>query len=303
MEKKDLKSLINHICQALLEKIDTEDNPTQWQVAAYLEDAAQTIKSTNKDKTDALQIEKQTFANKYKDIAAKTLSSYKNSNDKFDSIAQTQAKVIQDYKEQLINLPSIQEQYIKTQMHISQEVERANQVIVNLTQQIEKLEKDSKLDPLTQIFNRGALDAYLNRICNQESLRYALYILILDIDDFKQVNDNYGHIAGDKVLKLVANLLKKTLREGDKIFRYGGEEFLVVLNRVDISTCRDIGNRMLKLISSNKLRYQGNYFNVTISIGATLFHQEDTPETLIDRADKAMYISKQNGKNQMNMEL
>jgi len=301
MKKEELKLLVTHIYKELLENIDTEQDPSKEQVATYLEDAAETIKKIEEERVDSTQLVKQTFTNKYKDIAKKTLSSYKTTNSKFDNIAQTQAEIINDYENLLIDAPLIKEQYIKTQMHISQEVERANQIIKDLSQQIKKLENSSKLDSLTQIFNRRALDEYLTDICNKKPLKHELYILLLDIDDFKKINDSYGHVAGDKVLILVANILRKTLRDGDKVFRYGGEEFLVVLNRIDITTCKDIGNRILKLVSSNQLFYKGNTLNATISIGATLSHKDDTPETLIERVDKALYTSKRHGKNQMSI--
>jgi len=302
MKKEDLKLLVKHVYDVLLKNIDSQKDPTKEQVIAYFIDAAESIRNIDAKSVDSIQLAKQTFTNKYKEIAKKTLLSYKTTNNRLNDIAQTQAKVIHDYEKQLDNLPQIKEEYINTQMNLSQEVERANQKIKDLSQQIKKLENSSNLDALTKIFNRRALDTFLKSICNKKPpLQHELYILLLDIDDFKQINDKYGHIAGDKVLILVANILKKTLRDGDKVFRYGGEEFLVVLNRINMTTCKDIGNRILNLISSNQLFYKGNGLQVTVSIGATRFHQGDTSEVLIDRADKALYISKKNGKNQMSI--
>jgi diguanylate cyclase (GGDEF)-like protein len=126
---------------------------------------------------------------------------------------------------------------------------------------------------------------------------------MLDIDDFKKINDTYGHIVGDKVLIFIANLLRKTLRDGDKVFRYGGEEFVVILNRVTKEKCEEIAKRLLHVISTNKLLYKGDSVKVTISIGATNYIDGDTPDKLLARADKALYNSKKRGKNQLNMEL
>jgi len=303
MKKEDLKSLVTHIYNKLLDDIDSQKEPSKEQVVTCLQNAVITIQNINEDEIDSVEHAKLVFTNAYKEIANKTLSSYKNTNHRFEKLTQIHEKAVKSYENQLIDLPSIKEKFDEIQNHMSQEVKRANQVIADLTGQIKELENNSNLDSLTKIFNRRALDSYLQNLCKKEDLKHELYILLLDIDDFKQINDHYGHIAGDKILILVANILRKTLRDGDKVFRYGGEEFLIVLNRIDIATCQEIGNRILKLVSSNQLFYKGESLKVTMSIGSTMYYKNDTPETLINRADKALYISKNNGKNQMNMEL
>ncbi|MDQ7067948.1 MAG: GGDEF domain-containing protein [Sulfurimonas sp.] len=126
---------------------------------------------------------------------------------------------------------------------------------------------------------------------------------MLDIDDFKVINDTFGHVAGDKVIMFIANILRSTLRDGDKVFRYGGEEFVIILNRITPEVCLEVTNRILKLIRSNQLIYKGHPLSVTISIGATQYTNGDTPESIITRADKALYKSKINGKDQMNSEM
>jgi diguanylate cyclase (GGDEF)-like protein len=191
-----------------------------------------------------------------------------------------------------------------TQMYDERtEIERANSIITELTFQVKELEKNSNLDPLTKVFNRRALTTYLNNICEKDDIPYDLHLLVLDIDDFKIINDTYGHIAGDKTLIFIANILRKTLRDGDKVFRYGGEEFIIVLNRITPEVCLEISNRILGLVRSNQLIYKGNSLDVTMSIGATKYSKGDSPDSIIDRADKALYKSKSGGKNQMNMEI
>jgi diguanylate cyclase (GGDEF)-like protein len=125
----------------------------------------------------------------------------------------------------------------------------------------------------------------------------------LDVDDFKVINDTFGHIAGDKILIFIANILKKTLRDGDKVFRYGGEEFVIVLNRITDEHCKNITLRILELIRKNKLIYKGQSINVTMSIGATKYKESDNEDTLMSRADKALYRAKNSGKNQMYSEI
>jgi diguanylate cyclase (GGDEF)-like protein len=136
-------------------------------------------------------------------------------------------------------------------------------------------------------------------LCSNSDLPYDFHLLILDIDDFKSVNDKHGHLAGDKVLIFIANILKKTLRDGDKVFRYGGEEFVIILNRIDDEHCHKVTKRLLELIRSNKLIYKGEGLRVTMSVGATKYSAGDTPDSIIARADKALYKAKARGKNQM----
>lgn len=303
MKTNSLKSLVTQLYEDLLSKIDAQKEPNKEQVITYLQDAVMTIQNIDEDDLDSVEHAKLAFNNAYKEIANKTLSSYQNTNDRFAKLTKIHEQTVQNYENQLIDMPSIKEKFDEIQDHMSQEIQRANKVISELSVKIKELESRSNLDALTKIFNRRALDTYLKNVCDKKELKHELHVLLFDIDDFKRINDKYGHVAGDKILIFVANILRKALRDGDKVFRYGGEEFLIVLNRIDVTTCQKIAERILKLVSSNQLFYQGQSINVTMSIGATLFYPKDTPEMLINRADKALYKSKNNGKNQMNMEL
>lgn len=126
---------------------------------------------------------------------------------------------------------------------------------------------------------------------------------MIDIDYFKNFNDTHGHVAGDKVLIFIANLLKKTLRDGDRLFRYGGEEFTIILNRIDEDGCNIVLDRIVNLIRKSKLHYYGNYFGVTISIGATHIRTDDFPDIFIARADKALYRAKNTGRDKAEIEI
>ena len=303
MKKNDLKSLVTQMYNELLDNIDSQEEPNKEQLVTYLQNAVMTIQNIDEDELDSVEHAKLAFTNVYKEIATKTLSSYKNTNNTFEKLTKVQKNTVQDCENQFIDLPSMRDKFDEIQNHMSQEIERANNVINKLSTQIKELENTTNLDSLTKIFNRRALDTYLKNLCDKTELQYELHLLLLDIDDFKQVNDKYGHIAGDKILIFIANLLRKTLRDGDKVFRYGGEEFIIILNRIDTNNCQTTAHRILKLISSNQLFYKGESIHVTMSIGSTIYSPKDTPEDLINRADKALYKSKNNGKNQINMEL
>lgn len=303
MKKDDLKSLVTQIYNDLLHKIDEDKEPTKEQVADELERASHTIHTMSEAQIDSLEQARVILADSYKEIAKKSISSYKQTNESFEKITQEHKEALDIHQNDLIDYPTIQEKFDALQNNMSEEVHKANEIISRLSKEVKELEKNSNLDPLTKIFNRRALDSYLDKVCEKGHLNHELHILMLDIDDFKSINDEYGHVAGDKLLIYITKLLRKTLRDGDKLFRYGGEEFIIILNRVKNDSCMDIAKRILELVRSNRLIYQGKSLFVTISIGATRYHDGDTPTTLVERADKALYKSKNSGKNQMNVEL
>jgi len=290
----------------LLASIDAQETPNKDEVINYLKDAVVSIAQIDHDAIDSIEHAKLAFSNAYKEIAQKSISSYQDTNSKFEQLSKLHKSAVSECKEQeqdgAIDISSITHKFDEIQSYMMDEVKRANKIIAQLTQQVKELEENSKLDALTKVFNRKALDSYLQEVTHKGELQHELHLLILDIDDFKQINDEYGHVVGDKVLIFLANILRKTLRDGDKIFRYGGEEFIIILNRIDMQKCKEIAKRIVEIISANKLLYKGEAINVTVSIGATRYHKGDTPDMLIARADKALYKSKHNGKNQMNVE-
>lgn len=304
MKKDELKSLVTQLYNDLMDNIDAQESPNKDQVAEYLQDAVLTIQSINENQMDTIEHAQQAFTNAYKIIAEQGISSYQETNNKFLDLTERHQASLEEYKKSsMVDSKAITEKFDELHQHMTFEVERANSVIENLHARIKELEENSQLDALTKAYNRRALNSYLTNLCEKEKIQEDMHFLILDIDDFKNINDTYGHVAGDKVLIFITNLLKKTLRDGDKIFRYGGEEFVIILNRIDNESCLQIAQRILKLISTNKLIYKGTTLQVTVSIGSTKYHMGDTPIDLLDRADMALYRSKNNGKNQMQTEV
>lgn len=297
MQKNDLKALIEEIYANLLERIDAEEEPTKGQVVTYLQDAVGIVSGINDKDIDSIEHAKESFKNSYKELMKQSLNSYKNTNKKFGELAERNQEAIEKCSSQHIDVDTLSGMFDEIQSHMIDEVRRANEVIADLTQKVKILEETSNLDPLTKVFNRRALSSYLAEVCSNKGIPYAMHLIMLDIDNFKNINDKYGHITGDKILIFISNILRKTLRDGDKIFRYGGEEFTVIINRNTDEQCELIANRLLNLVSSNRLIYMGERISVTASIGVTKLHEGDTPDSLLSRADKALYISKRNGKN------
>ena len=301
MQNDYLKSLVTHMHDNLLDLIDQQDNATAEQVVTYLQDAISTLEGIDDFKQNSVKDAKDSFTNAYKEIAVSSLVSYKSTSGRFKELTQMHKDTLEKCEENLSSI--IPEKFGEINSGMNEEVIKANAIITQLMQQVKTLEKTSNMDSLTKVLNRRALTSHLNKICTGEGIPYELHLLVLDIDDFKQVNDEHGHVAGDKVLIYIANILKKTLRDGDKIFRYGGEEFVIILNRTDYENCVLITERLLEIIRSNKLIYMGKSIQVTASIGTTQYRQTDKPDTIIARADKALYHAKSTGKNKMHSEV
>jgi len=299
MQKEELKSLAQEMYENLILTIDEQEEVTIQQLVNYLTDAAEAMGNVEDDDITTLEYAKSTFNNAYKDIATQGLLNYKTTNGNFLEISNIHTQVLNDCSEDHIDLPEMKDKFKTIQKHMIDEVEKANKIITDLSSQVRRLEQKSNIDSLTKVFNRRALNTYLHKICNEATSEYHIHMLMLDLDDFKLINDTYGHVAGDKILIFISNILKQTLREGDKIFRYGGEEFIIILNRTDDIFCAKIANRILELIRANNLIYKGETLHVTASVGTTLFIDGDTPDSFIARADKALYKAKENGKNQI----
>jgi len=154
-------------------------------------------------------------------------------------------------------------------------------------------------DPLTQISNRAAFNEAMDKELSSYKRHQADFsLMVIDVDHFKKVNDTYGHIAGDKVLKSVAEVIRQTIRRSDEVFRYGGEEFVVLLSNTKKGGAKFIAERVRKEIE--KLIVELNEpINVTASIGISSSEiMEDVNQTL-EHADKALYQAKGQGRNQV----
>ena len=122
--------------------------------------------------------------------------------------------------------------------------------------------------------------------------------MIFDIDDFKKINDSFGHDVGDIVLKKVSQVVLSNIKEGDYLFRWGGEEFILLCNDVNGEYHFQVGQKILKCISDISFKGNKEFFNVSVSIGSSYFHDEDTDYLqALKRADIALYHSKNTGKN------
>ncbi len=172
----------------------------------------------------------------------------------------------------------------------------SNQAVNEL--RVKELEKMALLDGLTQLANRNYMEKELQvRFEEYKRFNIPFGIFYIDIDNFKQFNDTYGHNIGDKVLKFVADTLVKNARPFDLYGRWGGEEFVGLIRNISRSDLESLGNRVRMLIENSYIIHENNKLSVTISIGATLVSENDTMDELIKRADTLLYKSKDRGRN------
>ncbi len=172
----------------------------------------------------------------------------------------------------------------------------------SLRKELEKTRAKSMTDGLTGIYNREAFDDILADLIERSRVMNATFsFLLLDLDDFKQINDSYGHLIGDRVLMAFSQKCRNAIRGDDFLARYGGEEFAILLPGANFSNALKKARHICDTVASARYatdaEQKDDYLSVTVSIGVTAFHIKDTPETLIDRADKALYKAKRGGKN------
>ena len=169
--------------------------------------------------------------------------------------------------------------------------------ITELRQSEETLKRLSVTDQLTGIFNRLQLDkALAAELARSTRYERSFSLIMMDIDDFKSVNDTYGHLVGDEVLKAMAAILQKRVRATDTLGRWGGEEFMVVCPEIGLEQAAQLAELLRVSIEGAEFPGPGKK---TASFGVSAYRKGDTYEVLVERADKALYQAKDAGKNRV----
>ena len=163
---------------------------------------------------------------------------------------------------------------------------------------IKELEKLALLDNLTQLANRNYIEREIENCFDEKKrLNMPFGILFMDIDHFKRFNDQYGHDAGDEVLKFVAHTFVANARPFDLYGRWGGEEFIGIIRNINQEDLETVGERLRMLVENSYTVYEKEKLKVTISMGATIVTENDTRDSFLKRADTLMYESKAAGRN------
>lgn len=169
-----------------------------------------------------------------------------------------------------------------------------------ILREMERLKEEAYVDDLTNVGNRRYGEMMLQtKIYEMKQFNMPFGVIFLDLDNFKQCNDAYGHKTGDDVLVMTGRTITNILRRIDSISRWGGEEFLIILPNINEVALLEIAERMRLFIQNSYIMSQGIKLNITASLGATTAHADDTPSSIVERADRLMYTSKVTGKNRV----
>lgn len=219
-----------------------------------------------------------------------------------------------EIKQSLVDLNGVREQkqimallgnIITTATSMYTEVEATHADLLKTKEALDTVKAEIKethdwlqRDPLTGTQNRRGMDAALAReVIRSRMNKSKLTVAMIDLDHFKQVNDKFGHNAGDKVLIHIAEIAKSVLRDADILVRYGGEEFLLILPETEVKGAEFVIDRLQKVVNKNPPSYENNKISVSFSCGIAQLCENENGHALIIRADRALYHAKNQGRN------
>jgi len=241
----------------------------------------------------------------------------------FDQALDEKVQALQHHSESATKLEPLKE-LIKDELTVLREhiethkkaekvrVQQSNKKFAKMTSEIESMKKEAHdleenlqkasiqafTDKLTQLPNRLAYDQHFEvEFARWKRNGAPLSLLVWDIDLFKNINDTYGHKAGDKTLSIIASLLKKYCRQTDFVSRFGGEEFTMLLTNTDKKSALVLAEKIRRIIEKTGFIYVGKEIKITISCGISDLQEGDTQDSIFNRADKALYRAKKEGRN------
>lgn len=190
--------------------------------------------------------------------------------------------------------------YLATESHRENRIDTLQQALAESHKEVSRLHHKASIDQLTGLTNFSSLMEKLDQqIRKADEQKQPLCVLMADLDFFKKINDTYGHMTGDMVLRHTAERIQAAVRDFDIVGRFGGEEFTIVLKNTDIGLAEVIAERIRNEIAAAPMHIKGTNINITISLGGAMMRQGETRESLLDRADAALYEAKQTGRNRV----
>lgn len=189
---------------------------------------------------------------------------------------------------------------LSSQENLQRQMEQTSRELNTLHEELRKREELAHTDELTRLYNRRAFNVRLAEEINRaRRYHHTLSLIMLDLDDFKKVNDTYGHLVGDRLLAMTAKAIELTIRGADVASRYGGEEFAIICPQTDLKGACRLAERLRSAIDGTDFTVRGVSIRATISLGVALLNDDDGPDDLVDRADRSLYLAKRTGKNRV----
>ncbi len=189
-------------------------------------------------------------------------------------------------------------------LDLSQKLESSTREVSLLSESLQRTQSEALLDSLTGLKNRRGLESALEDLARDHSGLAGSALLLVDIDDFKQINDTFGHVLGDKVIRSVAHVLQTSIKGRDVAARFGGDEFAILLPQTTIAGAAIVAEQIREQVARGRIhRADGreSVGEVTLSVGVAVALQGESMEALIERADAAMYTAKRSGRNRVSL--
>jgi diguanylate cyclase len=204
----------------------------------------------------------------------------------------------------LFEVETMRESVRQKEARDTAKIEELSKQVSVLNTELQSARTESERDALTGANNRRSFDRCLTEWVDRNTVKaQTLAVLMVDIDDFKRINDTHGHLTGDSVLVAVANKCRQSIRSEDFLARYGGEEFAVLLPNASLRNAAKKAKQVCQAIASTRYLLEGSenpqHLSLTVSIGVSALRKADTAAALIGRADKALYLAKNSGKNRV----
>lgn len=190
---------------------------------------------------------------------------------------------------------------VRSNKLIQERMHDTNTEITKLKKELALIKEAADQDALTGLKNRGAFDQKMEHILTVKEAKECT-LIVIDIDHFKRINDNFGHLVGDRVIRYISSLLTQLIGDQHFISRYGGEEFTVILEGVPLQEVKSLANKVRIAMANSKLQRKGSQDTlgqVTLSAGIASLSAKDDAESFIARADKALYQAKETGRNKV----
>ncbi len=247
----------------------------------------------------------------FEQLKKKVLEIATNIKDVTENVEKKLEKSSSEYESSIKNLDSYTDSVDKNIMNelerikyinqsLKDELEAARHVLEKQKNAIENIKELSLRDQLTGLYLRRHMNEVLDDLLyNFKRYKKVFSVIMMDLDDFKAINDTYGHLAGDEVLKTVATILKRYTRQSDIPFRYGGDEFIVLLPETQLEDALVVAEKIRKKISSIKFKKNDLEFTCSVSLGVTQVKEGDSVESILERVDEALYKTKRTSKGEI----
>jgi diguanylate cyclase len=243
---------------------------------------------------------------KYIELAKAAIDGFADAHGNISQVAAMQCELLDSYSRTIPrdnthdHCVRMADGLTKLGSDMAAELKKSEVMIEQLHERLDDAMLAVTTDPLTHLLNhRKYMEDLASILPNGTERDLPLLSLMINADKFKEVNATFGHLAGDKVLYFLAQTIKAMVRSGDNVYRYGGDQFAVLVNRCDSDNATGIAEKIRHKVEHSHLIYNGKTIEITISIGATMHHINDDIDSLIKRTTSGLLQSKESGRNQI----